>query len=724
MASMTLRPARTALRCLSKPQLRTYSGPASPADPAVSPFAPRHFLSIADLSPAELVTLVRSAKSHKNDIKKGVVPKKVQESLNGKTVAMMFNKRSTRTRVSTEAAVVTMGGHPMFLGKDDIQLGVNESVYDTSVVISSMTSCMVVRAGEHSEVADLAKHSSVPVINALTNDYHPLQTIADFLTIHEAFPPTSSVKGSLSNPSLGLEGLKIAWIGDSNNVLFDLAIASVKLGVDISVASPKGFTIPPRMKEIILASAEGVSNPGKLTETDVPEEAIKDADILVTDTWVSMGQEEEYKKRLQAFAGYQITNDLAKRGGAKEGWKFMHCLPRHPEEVSDEVFYSPRSLVFPEAENRLYAAIAAIEAFVVNKGKIVDPSSDRPGSMSDAVPSYDSHTFDERFEPASSRATNSETPKPRPLSSNNPYRQLLQTTPPLEAVPDSSLPSAPQPAAQPSNPTPPTPPTQPTVRRPSSLPPQQTPAELAAIQATAQAAQQAPTFLSLDRDLIFPPPPSQALYSLAFALSTTGVSNIVRRSVPAVMRADGSQRSEVTDKDLYAIRRDPISNSCYTIEGKRRSTFPGSLILRYHANIIKGPYWDCTVEKTGELLMRGRGEEWIDGLGRTVGREPGGICLRRKKRKAMEKEYEKRTQGKNVEWKPPVLELVGEGRGKAGGDDSSEDAKARIRDLLVTCWVAKCWDAERVASMPEQSAMEGPIWKRRTEVVRGGGLIF
>lgn len=338
---------------------------------------------------------------------------------------------------------------------------------------------------------------------------------------------------------------------------------------------------------------------------------------------------------------------------------------------------------------------------------MLSPSSDRPESMSDAVPSYDSHTFDERFEPASSRPTTSETPKPRPLSSNNPYRQLLQTTPPLEAVPDSSFPSAPQPAAQTSNPTPPTPPTQPTVRRPSSLPPQQTPAELAAIQATAQAAQQAPTFLSLDRDLIFPPPPSQALYSLAFALSTTGVSNTVRRSVPAVMRADGSQRSEVTDKDLYAIRRDPISNSCYTIEGKRRSTFPGTLVLRYHANIIKGPYWDCTVEKTGELLMRGRGEEWIDGLGRTVGREPGGICLRRKKRKAMEKEYEKRTQGKNVEWKPPVLELVGEGRGKAGGDDSSEDAKARIRDLLVTCWVAKCWDAERVASMPEQSAMEG-----------------
>lgn len=225
---------------------------------------------------------------------------------------------------------------------------------------------MVARVGDHSEVADLAKHSAVPVINALSNDYHPLQTIADFLTIHETYP-----REQTKPDSLGLEGLKIAWIGDSNNVLFDMAIGAVKLGVDIAVASPKGFTIPPKMKEVILAAGKGVSKPGKLTETNVPEEAIKDADILVTDTWVSMGQEAEYKARLDAFAGYQITNELAARGGAKKDWKFMHCLPRHPEEVSDEVFYSERSLVFPEAENRLWAAISAIEAFVVNKGKII-----------------------------------------------------------------------------------------------------------------------------------------------------------------------------------------------------------------------------------------------------------------------------------------------------------------------------------------------------------------
>ncbi|CZR59621.1 probable Ornithine carbamoyltransferase, mitochondrial [Phialocephala subalpina] len=362
-SSAHLRPARAVFQQLSKSSKRAFSN-STPSTPTTSPFAPRHLLSIADLTPSEFTILVHNASSHKTAIKSGTIPSSLQNALSGKSVAMMFNKRSTRTRVSTEAAVATMGGHPMFLGKDDIQLGVNESLYDTSLIISSMTSCMVARVGPHSDVADLAKYSSVPVINALSNDFHPLQTIADFLTIHEAFPSSGS-------KSLSVEGLKIAWIGDSNNVLFDLAIAAVKLGVDISVASPKGYEIPASMREIINGAAKGVSSPGKLTETNVPEEAIKDADILVTDTWVSMGQEEESAKRLKAFAGYQITNELAKRGGAKEGWKFMHCLPRHPEEVADEVFYGPRSLVFQEGENRLWAAIAALEGFVVKKGKIV-----------------------------------------------------------------------------------------------------------------------------------------------------------------------------------------------------------------------------------------------------------------------------------------------------------------------------------------------------------------
>ncbi|KAL8718444.1 MAG: hypothetical protein Q9181_008199 [Wetmoreana brouardii] len=233
-----------------------------------------------------------------------------------------------------------------------------------------MVSAIVARVGPHSDVAGLAQNSTVPVINGLSDKFHPLQTIADFLTIHEAFASSRTRERSVE-PGLGLEGLKIAWVGDANNVLFDLAIGAGKLGVDVAIATPEGYEIPADMREIIQQSGSDARKAGKLTETNVPEEAVKDADILVTDTWVSMGQEEEKAKRLKAFDGFQITPQLAEKGGAKPGWKFMHCLPRHPEEVSDEVFYSPRSLVFTEAENRLWAAIAALEAFVVSKGKIV-----------------------------------------------------------------------------------------------------------------------------------------------------------------------------------------------------------------------------------------------------------------------------------------------------------------------------------------------------------------
>lgn len=357
-----LRPSNSCLKQLSR---RTYS---TPSTPPTSPFAPRHLLSIADLTPQELTTLVRNASSHKSSIKSGTTPTKLQNSLLGQTIALTFSKRSTRTRVSTEAAVALMNGHPMFLSSGDIQLGVNESLYDTSVVISSMVSGIVARVDGHANVADLAKHSSVPVINALSDLYHPLQTIADFLTLHEAFPTTQTA----TSPSvgLGLAGLKIAWVGDANNVLYDLAIGAAKLGVQVSVATPPGYAIPAFMKQMITSSAPAGSG-FQLIETTVPEEAVKDADVIVTDTWVSMGQEAEKAQRIREFAGFQVTNELAKRGGAKAGWKFMHCLPRKPEEVDDEVFYSPRSLVFQEAENRLWAVLSVLEAFVKNKGKIV-----------------------------------------------------------------------------------------------------------------------------------------------------------------------------------------------------------------------------------------------------------------------------------------------------------------------------------------------------------------
>jgi ornithine carbamoyltransferase len=313
--------------------------------------SPRHLLSIADLSAIELQTLINNASIHQQHIRSSSSP--LKSSLQNQTIAMLFSKRSTRTRVSTEGAITLLGGHPMFLGSQDIQLGVNESLYDTSVVISSMVSGIVARVGPHSDIANLAKHSSVPVINALCDTYHPMQILADFACISQ-------------NLGHNLKGLKMAWVGDANNVLFDMCIGARKLGIDMSVATPQGYEIPKTISDLI----EQIDGPGMLFETNTPEEAVKDADIIVTDTWVSMGQEGEKAKRLKAFTGYQVTEEMAKRGGAVENWKFMHCLPRHAEEVSDEVFYGERSLVFPEAENRLWAAIAALEGFVLNKGEI------------------------------------------------------------------------------------------------------------------------------------------------------------------------------------------------------------------------------------------------------------------------------------------------------------------------------------------------------------------
>lgn len=217
-----------------------------------------------------------------------------------------------------------------------------------------MTACMVVRCGPHSDILELSENSSVPVINALSSDYHPLQAVTDILTIYENFPEP--------------QGIKLAWVGDANNVLNDLMMACAKLGINVSVATPKEYPVDAKMladtREV--AKATGVT----IETTTNPEEAVKGAKVIVTDTWVSMGQEEEKALRLKQFAGFQVSSELAQKGEADKDWKFMHCLPRKPEEVTDEVFYSDRSLVFPEAENRLYAAVAALQAFVVNKGKI------------------------------------------------------------------------------------------------------------------------------------------------------------------------------------------------------------------------------------------------------------------------------------------------------------------------------------------------------------------
>ncbi|OWB79862.1 hypothetical protein B5S32_g4101 [[Candida] boidinii] len=317
---------------------------------------PRHLVSISDLTNAEFNSLVDRAAYHKSLIKAGGKPSpEISQALSGKLVALLFSKRSTRTRISSEGAAVYFGGHPMFLGKDDIQLGVNEAFYDTIKVVSSMTSCIFARVNSHNDIKQLCEHSSVPIINSLCDMYHPLQAIADLLTIKETFGE--------------IKGLKLTWVGDSNNVINDLAVACVRLGINVAVATPTGIEFD---SEIASKCNEiGKETGASLLLTHDPVEAVKDTNIIVTDTFVSMGQEADTVEKLKKFEGFQVTNDLATKGGAKPDWKFMHCLPRHHDEVDDEVFYSDRSIVFPEAENRLYAAIAAIEGFVVNKGKLI-----------------------------------------------------------------------------------------------------------------------------------------------------------------------------------------------------------------------------------------------------------------------------------------------------------------------------------------------------------------
>ena len=239
----------------------------------------------------------------------------------------------------------------MFLGRDDMQLGVNESFYDTIRVVSSMVSCIFARVNKHEDIQALCKDSSVPIINSLCDRFHPLQAICDMLTIKEHLDYTQNK-------------LKVAWIGDANNVINDMSIACLKLGIDVAIATPEGI----EMDEDIIEEATKIANKNncELTITHDSKEASKGANVLVTDTFVSMGEEFAKEHKLQQFKNFQINSELA--GLADPNFKFMHCLPRHNEEVTDELFYSKNSIVFDEAENRLYAAMAAIDIFVINKG--------------------------------------------------------------------------------------------------------------------------------------------------------------------------------------------------------------------------------------------------------------------------------------------------------------------------------------------------------------------
>ncbi|KAF0699060.1 Aste57867_10333 [Aphanomyces stellatus] len=296
---------------------------------------PRQFLSTDQLSPSQFQHLLDTAidfkKRNLND-----------DALKGETLLMIFQKRSTRTRLSSEIGMQRLGGRALFLSSDDIQLGVNETLKDSARVMSRFGTVLLARVYGHSDVVELAKESSIPVINALSDKFHPLQALADYMTIQEHF-------GSA-------KGLTISWVGDGNNVLHDYMLAAPLVGANIQIATPAGYEPDAGViaKTRQLAAAAGTT----VTLTHDPIEAVKNAHVIATDTWVSMGQEEEAKKRIHDFAGYQVTKSMLKHAASDH--VFLHCLPRHTEEVDDEVFYSDRSLVFDEAENRMWTVMAVL----------------------------------------------------------------------------------------------------------------------------------------------------------------------------------------------------------------------------------------------------------------------------------------------------------------------------------------------------------------------------
>lgn len=296
----------------------------------------RNFATLVDFSKDEIEYLLQLS----IDLKVKMQNKESYKPLAGHSMAMIFQKRSTRTRVSTETGFTYLGGHALFLGSDDIQLGKNETLKDTAKVLSRFNDILLARVFGHEVINELAEHATVPVINALSDKYHPLQILADFMTIKEHFGT--------------LDGLTLSWVGDGNNVLHSIMVAAPKVGMHLQIATPQGYE--PDKDVIELARSAAEKSGTKLILTDDPKEAVKDANIIVTDTWVSMGQDAEKEARLKSFAGYQVTRELTQL--ASENWVFMHCLPRKQEEVTDDVFYSDKSIVWDEAENRMYTVMA------------------------------------------------------------------------------------------------------------------------------------------------------------------------------------------------------------------------------------------------------------------------------------------------------------------------------------------------------------------------------
>lgn len=293
----------------------------------------RHFLTLLDLTADELHQLIHRAVELKQMRNRG----EIYEPFKNRVLAMIFAKSSTRTRVSFESGMAQFGGHAMFLSPRDTQLGRGEPIEDSARVISSMVDLVMIRTFSHDTVTTFAANSQVPVINALTDDYHPCQLLADMQTYLEC-------RGSI-------KGKTVAWIGDGNNMCNSYINAARQFDFQLNVASPEGFT----PDADLVASAEG-----RVSVYNAPEKAVENADLVVTDVWASMGQEEEQRLREKAFAGFQVNPALMDK--ANKDAIFMHCLPAHRgEEVSFEMMDDPRCVAFQEAENRLHAQKALME---------------------------------------------------------------------------------------------------------------------------------------------------------------------------------------------------------------------------------------------------------------------------------------------------------------------------------------------------------------------------
>ena len=301
----------------------------------------KDLLTLADFSKEEITYLLELA----DQIKQKRKNQEVYEPLKGKILGMIFEKSSTRTRVSFEAGMYQLGGTALFLSSNDLQLGRGEPISDTAKILSGYLDGIMIRTFSQQDVVELAENATIPVINGLTDDFHPCQVLADLQTIKEE-------KGKL-------EGLKLAYIGDGNNMAHSLLIGCAKMGLNIAVASPKGYQ--PRQDIVELATSFAAGTEVLVTED--PITAVKNADVIYTDVWASMGQEEEQKEREKAFIPYQVNKELVSH--AKSDAIFMHCLPAHRgEEVTAEVIDGPNSVVFQEAENRLHAQKALMVALM------------------------------------------------------------------------------------------------------------------------------------------------------------------------------------------------------------------------------------------------------------------------------------------------------------------------------------------------------------------------